>query len=82
MNYDDYPPERLLTEVEVEQLYGINRKTLQHDRARGHGLPYIKLGSGKKGRVRYPKHLSDEHIRASVRGGSTDPRRSEGKSDD
>jgi hypothetical protein len=69
MKKDNYPPERLLTETEVENLYGIKRKTLQHDRARGQGLPFIKLGSGKKGRVRYPKYLSDEYIRKSAKGG-------------
>ena len=66
MKKDNYPPERLLTETEVENLYGIKRKTLQHDRACGQGLPFIKLGSGKKGRVRYPKYLSDEYIRKSA----------------
>ena len=62
MKNEKLSPERLLTEAEVENLYGIPRKTLQHHRAHRCGLPCVKIGYGKKARVRYPKHLIDEHI--------------------
>jgi len=56
------PPERLLTMEEVESLYGIPRRTLRHHRLRRCGLPWVKIGSGKRARVRYPKFLVDEYI--------------------
>ena len=58
-----YSDDWLMTEKEVEETYGENRRTLQSDRARGTGLPWIKLGASKQSRVRYPKRLVDEYIR-------------------
>ena len=48
MTNNEFEPERLMTETEVERLYGTPKKTLQHDRAHGQGLPWVKLGPGKK----------------------------------
>jgi len=42
-------PYRLLTEAQVENLYGLNRRTLQHWRLTGRGPTYSKLGKS----VRY-----------------------------
>jgi predicted DNA-binding transcriptional regulator AlpA len=40
---------RLLSETQVEKLYGLNRRTLQHWRLTGRGPTYRKLGKS----VRY-----------------------------
>jgi hypothetical protein len=37
---------RLLREEQVEAIYGRPRKTLQNDRVRGVGWPFIKIGRG------------------------------------
>ena len=62
MNKTELSSERLLSEKEVENIYGISRYTLRVHRRRNCGLPWIKLGTGNNARVRYPKTLVDKHI--------------------
>jgi hypothetical protein len=40
-----FPPKRYLSDVEVEALYGIRRKTLQNWRILGRGPAYKKFGA-------------------------------------
>ena len=54
----------LLTEKEVEKLYGINRRTLQRERVHETGIPFIKLGR----RVRYQQAVIDQYIKENTKG--------------
>tara|TARA_Y100000593_G_scaffold49815_1_gene93833 strand:- start:1254 stop:1502 length:249 start_codon:yes stop_codon:yes gene_type:complete len=44
---------KLLSENEVEKIYGLNARTLQRERTVGSGIPYHKIGR----RVKY--HVED-----------------------
>ena len=57
--------EILLTEQEVEKLYGINKRTLQRERTFNTGIPYVKLGK----RVRYQRSTIDKYIKDNTIGG-------------
>jgi len=48
----------LLTEKQMEELYGFNRKTLSNARVSGTGLPFVKI----RGRVYYKKDDIDQII--------------------
>lgn len=48
----------LLTEKEVEEFYGINKRTLQRERVCETGIPFVKLGR----RVRYKRATVDQYI--------------------
>ena len=54
--------ERLLSEVEVEAIYGIKRRLLQQWRHRRVGPPFIKLGSSKASPVRYKKRDLEKYL--------------------
>ena len=55
---------KLLTETEVEKLYGINKRTLQRERTFNTGIPYVKLGK----RVRYQRSTIDQYIKDNTVG--------------
>ena len=44
MNKENLNPEKLLTEKEVEEKYGLNKRTLQRERIYLTGIPYHKIG--------------------------------------
>ena len=48
----------LLSEKEVEKLYGLNSRTLQRERNLGIGIPYVKIGK----RVRYKNIDIEKYI--------------------
>ena len=49
---------QLLTEKEVQQIFGLNARTLQRERSLGMGIPYVKIGK----RVRYKRDDVEKHI--------------------
>ena len=55
----------LLTEKEVEEFYGINKRTLQRERVYQTGIPYVKIGK----RVRYQRSTIDQYIKDNTVGG-------------
>ena len=55
----------LLTENEVEEFYGINKRTHQRERVYQSGIPYVKLGK----RVRYQRSIIDQYIQDNTVGG-------------
>jgi len=55
----------LLTENEVEEFYGINKRTLQRERVYQTGIPYVKIGK----RVRYQRSTVDQYIKDNTVGG-------------
>ena len=55
----------LLTEQEVEDDYGINKRTLQRERVYNTGIPYVKIGR----RVRYKRSTVDQYIQDNTVGG-------------
>ena len=55
----------LLTENEVEEFYGINKRTLQRERVYQTGIPYVKIGK----RVRYQRSTIDQYIQDNTVGG-------------
>ena len=55
----------LLTEQEVEDDYGINKRTLQRERVYNIGIPYVKIGR----RVRYKRSTVDQYIQDNTVGG-------------
>jgi predicted DNA-binding transcriptional regulator AlpA len=64
-----YPPKRYLSDIEVEALYGIRRKTLQNWRILGRGPIYKKFGSG----VRYDVAALEAWIDSLPQGGAGVP---------
>ena len=54
----------LLTEKEVEEFYGINKRTLQRERVYQTGIPYVKIGK----RVRYQRATIDQYIKDNTVG--------------
>ena len=54
----------LLTEQEVEDDYGINKRTLQRERTFKTGIPYVKIGK----RVRYKRSTIDQYIQDNTVG--------------
>ena len=54
----------LLTEQEVEDDYGINKRTLQRERVYKTGIPYVKIGR----RVRYKRSTVDQYIQDNTVG--------------
>ena len=54
----------LLTENEVEEFYGINKRTLQRERVYQTGIPYVKIGK----RVRYKRSTVDQYIQDNTVG--------------
>ena len=54
----------LLTEQEVEDDYGINKRTLQRERTFNTGIPFVKLGR----RVRYQRATIDQYIKDNTVG--------------
>ena len=54
----------LLTENEVEEFYGINKRTLQRERVYNTGIPYVKIGR----RVRYKRSIIDQYIQDNTVG--------------
>ena len=65
MKNNEISNQKLLTEHEVEQFYGINKRTLQRERAFNTGIPYVKLGK----RVRYQRSTIDQYIKNNTVGG-------------
>lgn len=61
LNLED---KKLLTEQEVEDNYGINKRTLQRERVHDTGIPYVKLGR----RVRYQQVVIDQYIKKNTKG--------------
>ena len=61
LNLDD---KKLLTEQDVEDNYGINKRTLQRERVHDIGIPYVKLGR----RVRYQQAVIDQYIKENTKG--------------
>jgi hypothetical protein len=59
----------LLTEQQVEAEYGRRVKTLQGDRSRGRGWPYVKIG----GRVFYDRRVIDREIIKATRTSTSQP---------
>ena len=55
---------KLLTEQEVQDNYGINKRTLQRERGNDTGIPYVKLGK----RVRYQQVVIDQYIKENTKG--------------
>ena len=43
-NSDKLPSTKLLSEKEVEDIYGFNKRTLQRERTYQNGIPYHKIG--------------------------------------
>ena len=54
----------LLTENEVEEFYGINKRRLQRERVYQTGIPYVKIGK----RVRYKRSTVDQYIQDNTVG--------------
>lgn len=63
MSSQNTPANRLLTEKEVEEIYGLNARTLQAHRQRGGGIPFVKIGA----MVRYRPADIEAFVAASVR---------------
>ena len=61
---NEFSNKKLLTETEVEKLYGINKRTLQRERTFNTGIPYVKLGK----RVRYQRSIIDQYIKDNTVG--------------
>lgn len=57
------PPDKLLSEKEVARIISMSTSFLQHDRQRGGGIPYVKIGA----RVRYRKSDIDTYIASKSR---------------
>lgn len=58
----------LLTEVEVAERLGVNRRTVQGWRYRGSGgPPWLKLGTGRSARIRYEPGDVDDYLAAARR---------------
>jgi len=64
MKNNEISYKKLLTETEVEKLYGINKRTLQRERTFNTGIPYVKLGK----RVRYQRTIIDQYIKDNTIG--------------
>ncbi len=65
MKNNETSNKKLLTENEVEKLYGINKRTLQRERLFNTGIPFVKLGR----RVRYQQSTIDQYIQDNTVGG-------------
>ena len=50
--------QQLLTEKEVQKVFGLNTRTLQRERNLGMGIPYVKIGK----RVRYKRSDIEKYI--------------------
>ena len=50
--------EKFLTEQQVEDIYGLNKRTLQRERTYNTGIPFYKFGR----RVLYRVSVIEEHI--------------------
>ena len=44
MNIENLNSEKLLSEQQVEDIYGFNKRTLQRERTYQNGIPYHKIG--------------------------------------
>ena len=62
---DKYKKNLLLSEKEVEEIYGLNSRTLQRERNLGVGMPYVKIGK----RVRYKNTDIEKYIDLHTVGG-------------
>lgn len=59
----------MLTERAAAERLGVSVKTLQAWRQhRADGPPYVKVGPGPKGAVRYPEAALDEWLRTRLHG--------------
>ncbi len=59
----------LLNERAVAKILGLSLGSLRRWRLRGEGPPYLKLGSGRGGAVRYPLVALDAWLAARPAGG-------------
>lgn len=57
------PPDKLLSEKEVARIINMSASFLQHERQRGGGIPFIKIGNS----VRYRKSEIDAYIASKTR---------------
>ena len=55
--------DKLLSEKEVAPIIGMSTSFLQHDRQRGGGIPFIKIGNS----VRYRKSDIDAYLVSNLR---------------
>ncbi len=58
--------ERLLSEKEVEQIYGITRRWLQKKRCAGGGPIFIKIGKSVRYRISDIESFLEDHRRSST----------------
>ena len=59
-------PDRLLTETEVEEIYGIKVSVLRKRRVTGGGIPYLKIGDSVRYRPRNIVAYFDSCMRNST----------------
>ena len=57
------PPDKLLSEKEVARIISMSASFLQHDRQRGGGIPFLKIGTS----VRYRKSDIDAYLARKAR---------------
>jgi len=58
---------RLGNETDVAQLLAVSVATIRNYRLRGGGPPYLKLGEGRRGPVRYDLDAAEAWARRNVR---------------
>jgi len=58
---------KLLNEKEVAERLGMSVYWMRHKRLTGGGIPFIKMGDGAKGGVRYEEEAVEAYKRSRVR---------------
>ena len=64
---------KLLNEKEVADQIGLSVHWLRRKRITGGGIPFLKMGDGKFGGVRYEQGAVDEYKGGRVRRSTSDP---------
>lgn len=67
------PPSPLLDEHQTAELTGMSVHWLRRKRWAGGGIPFIKIGEGPKGAVRYRREDVEQFIASRVRRSTSDP---------
>ncbi len=67
------PVSALLNEQEAAELLGMSVHWLRRQRWAGGGIPFVKLGDGPKGAVRYRRETIDAHVNSHIRRSTSDP---------
>jgi hypothetical protein len=64
--------QRLLNEKEVAEQIGMSVHWMRHKRLTGGGIPFLKMGDGAKGGVRYEQGAVDTFKAGRVRRSTSD----------